>query len=123
MRKVGKNGFTKPLGTHIALEVYTKNNKLINDEERLKRIMRTACRRGKVHIINEVSNKFTPHGVSIVFVLSESHLSIHTWPEYGYVAVDIFTCGGNPEKIMDSMIKGLKSKRYDIMIKMDRGLF
>jgi S-adenosylmethionine decarboxylase proenzyme len=44
-------------------------------------------------VVDEVFHKFNPHGISGVVVIQESHLTIHTWPEYGYAAVDVFTCG------------------------------
>jgi S-adenosylmethionine decarboxylase proenzyme len=54
--------------------------------------MLAAARKGKATIVQDVFHQFSPHGVSGVVVISESHFAIHTWPEYGYAAVDLFTC-------------------------------
>ncbi|MBN1277064.1 MAG: adenosylmethionine decarboxylase, partial [Deltaproteobacteria bacterium] len=61
--------------------------------EKVEEIMLEAVRVSGAEIIKPVFHKFKPHGVSGVVVIAESHFSIHTWPEYGYCAVDIFTCG------------------------------
>lgn len=55
--------------------------------------MEEAAKRSGATIVDEVFHLFNPHGVSGVVVIAESHLAIHTWPEYGYAAVDLFTCG------------------------------
>jgi len=64
----------------------------LNDLGRIEEIAQEVARLGRVTVVQEVTHQFSPHGVSCVLVLSESHLAIHTWPEYGYVAVDLFTC-------------------------------
>ncbi|MDY6967701.1 MAG: adenosylmethionine decarboxylase [Spirochaetota bacterium] len=81
------------LGTQVIVELFDCNKVDINNTEKVKEIMLNAARISKATIIEHIFHKFSPHGISGVIVISESHFTIHTWPEYGYVAVDIFTCG------------------------------
>jgi S-adenosylmethionine decarboxylase len=68
-------------------------------------------------VLGDSFHRFSPQGVSGVVIIAESHLSIHTWPEYGYAAVDIFTCGTfvNPEKAAEVLIEKLGSKNHSVM--------
>ena len=74
-------------------------------------------------VLGESFHHFSPQGVSGVVVIAESHLSIHTWPEYGYAAVDIFTCGTSvePEKAAEVLIEKLGAKNHSLM-EIQRGL-
>lgn len=74
-------------------------------------------------VLGESFHRFSPQGVSGVVVIAESHLSIHTWPEYGYAAVDIFTCGNtvNPEKAAEVLIEKLGAENPSLM-EIQRGL-
>jgi len=76
-----------------------------------------AAKVARCHVIKDVFHKFSPHGVSGVVVVSESHLAIHTWPEHGYAAVDLFTCGdqGDPWVAYEYLAKGLKAGRVSAM--------
>jgi S-adenosylmethionine decarboxylase proenzyme len=64
----------------------------LDDLELIRKVSLEVARRDGLTVVQEVTHQFSPHGVSCVLVLAESHLSIHTWPEHGYVAVDLFTC-------------------------------
>ena len=81
------------LGRHTIVELYGCDTDLINDHEFVEELMLKAVELSGATIIRPVFHKFNPHGVSGVVVIAESHFSIHTWPEYGYCALDIFTCG------------------------------
>lgn len=83
----------KSLGKHLIVELYDCDRVRINDVAQVERIMVEAVKLSKATIIQPVFHQFSPHGVSGVVVIAESHFTIHTWPEYGYCAVDIFTCG------------------------------
>ncbi len=83
----------KSLGKHLIVELYECNRDLINDVAQVEKILVEAVERSKATIVQPVFHQFSPHGVSGVVVIAESHFSIHTWPEYGYCALDIFTCG------------------------------
>jgi len=80
------------LGRHLLIEYYECDEVLLADKERVRGILLEAARRARATIVTDVFHGFSPHGVSGVVVIAESHLAIHTWPEYGYAAVDVFTC-------------------------------
>jgi len=80
------------LGRHLLIEYYECDELLLADKERVRGILLEAARRARATIVTDVFHEFSPHGVSGVVVIAESHLAIHTWPEYGYAAVDVFTC-------------------------------
>ena len=83
----------KSLGRHLLAEFYGCDRETLNDSDRIKKIMEEAAITSGASIVQSVFHLFNPHGISGVVVIAESHLAIHTWPEYGYSAVDIFTCG------------------------------
>lgn len=83
----------KALGTHILVEFYDCNPTILNQPETIEKHMNIAAERAGATIVSSTFHHFSPHGVSGVVVIAESHLTIHTWPEYGYSAVDLFTCG------------------------------
>ncbi len=81
------------LGNHLLVELYNCDIKTINEVSRIEELLLEAVKISGANALNSTFHKFSPHGVSGVVVISESHFSIHTWPEYGYCALDIFTCG------------------------------
>lgn len=84
---------SKRLGRHILVEFYNCDNELLNDAGKIKEYMVEAANVAKATVVESIFHTFNPWGVSGVVVIQESHLTIHTWPEYGYAAVDLFTCG------------------------------
>ena len=82
-----------------------------------------AAKYAKANIVDVVFHNFSPNGISGMIVISESHLSIHTWPEYNFASVDIFTCGSavNPWKAYTYLHKHFKAKNVTA-IEMKRGL-
>jgi S-adenosylmethionine decarboxylase proenzyme len=74
-------------------------------------------------VLGESFHQFSPQGVSGVVVIAESHLFIHTWPEYGYAAADVFTCGNTvqPERAVEVLVRELESRNHS-MVEMRRGL-
>mgnify|MGYP000456923456 FL=1 len=81
------------LGRQILVEFYDCDSSSINDVEFIEEAMLNATKEANATIISHNFHKFSPYGVSGVVVIAESHVAIHTWPEYNYAAVDIFTCG------------------------------
>jgi len=81
------------LGRHILAEYYGCDIKILNDVKLIEHYMREAVLKSGATIIDSTFHRFNPHGVSGVVVIAESHMALHTWPEYGYAAVDFFTCG------------------------------
>ena len=111
------------LGTHLLVELRECNSKTLNDLKKVQEILVMAARVAKATIIETSFHKFSPFGISGVVVIAESHLTIHTWPEYGYAAVDIFTCGDTlqPEVAADYLVDKFHSKSPSI-VEMRRGL-
>ena len=87
---IGKKG---SLGQHVLVELYGCNTELLDEVLSIEKTMCEAAEKSQATIINVSFHHFSPYGVSGVVVIQESHLAIHTWPEYGYAAIDIFTCG------------------------------
>ena len=81
------------LGRHLLAEFYNCESGVLNDPEHIERLMNEAARLSGATVVQSVFHVFSPHGVSGVVVVEESHLAVHTWPEYGYAAVDYFSCG------------------------------
>ena len=81
------------LGRHLIVEYYDCDEQLINDVPYVERCMEQAAEAAGATIVNSTFHHFSPHGVSGVVVIEESHLAVHTWPEYGHASVDLFTCG------------------------------
>ena len=83
------------LGTHVLVDFYNCNTKSLNDVQFVRESLLEAARIAEAAIVTENFHIFSPHGISGVVIIQESHITIHTWPEYGYAAVDLFTCGSN----------------------------
>jgi S-adenosylmethionine decarboxylase len=84
----------KTIGRHLIAEFYGCGPQTLNEVETVRGRMRAAAELIGARIVGDTFHKFSPQGVSGSVVIAESHLSVHTWPENGYVAVDIYTCGG-----------------------------
>ena len=104
------------IGTHCIVELYGCPRELLNDERFVKDALREATSFGLATLMGEVSHKFHPQGVTALGLLAESHISIHTWPEYGYAAADIFTCGdrATPQRASDFLIRKFEAERYSL---------
>ena len=83
----------RALGRHILVEFFGCEPQVMNDVAKIETAMVDAAAKAGATVINSTFHHFSPYGVSGVVVIQESHLAIHTWPEYGYAAVDLFTCG------------------------------
>jgi len=81
------------LGKHILVEFYGCNSERLKDTDMLQQEFENAATMSGATVVDSTFHTFSPYGVSGVVVIAESHLTIHTWPEYGYAAVDLFTCG------------------------------
>jgi len=103
------------MGKHLLLEVYDVDFLLLNDSNTLQNIMIGGINRAKMTILNVFSHCFVPQGCTIVIALAESHVSCHTWPENGCLAIDVYTCGDkNPKLIAVELLKYLNSDNYSI---------
>ncbi|MCS6961352.1 MAG: adenosylmethionine decarboxylase [Deltaproteobacteria bacterium] len=111
------------LGRHCICEFYDCDTGLLNNIKYLKSLFTTCAKDAGATVVKVVFHKFSPHGVSGVVIIAESHLSVHTWPEFGYAAVDVFTCGPllNNTKIAESLKEGLKAKKASVTM-LQRGI-
>ncbi len=81
------------LGRHLLAEFYDCNPNILNNLQLVQEAMLSAATACGATVVDSKFHHFSPYGVSGAVIISESHLAIHTWPEYGYAAVDLFTCG------------------------------
>ena len=103
---------------HLLLELYRCDYEKLNDESFLRCTLNRAAKLAKATVLNLISNKFEPQGVTAIALLAESHISIHTWPESNYSAIDIFTCGQNmmPELASQYLIEALKAEEHFLRV-------
>lgn len=80
-------------GRHLILDLYNCNKELLDDYQALQELIEIALQMSNAKILRIIGEKFKPQGVTLLALLAESHCSIHTWPELGYAAVDLYTCG------------------------------
>jgi S-adenosylmethionine decarboxylase len=104
------------LGRHVLLELGECNEGKLNDLEFVKSTMLNAAVETGATVIGEIFHQFSPQGVTGVVAIAESHVCIHTWPEFRYAAVDIFTCGDGfePNDAAQLIIERLESRRPEV---------
>ncbi|MDQ7792843.1 MAG: adenosylmethionine decarboxylase [bacterium] len=112
------------LGRHVLAEIYGCDPRILDDVEGVEKILVQAAVEAGAEVRQVAFHKFSPQGISGVVVISESHLAIHTWPEYGYAAVDVFTCGDrvNPWDACNRIVKKFDAKQVQAT-EMRRGMF
>ena len=104
-------------GQHLLAEYHGCDNELLNDPRRIETLMRAAAEAAQATVVASTFHCFSPQGVSGVVVIEESHLSIHTWPECGYAAVDFFTCGEcEPSRAHELLQAELSAQRAEVMM-------
>ncbi len=111
------------LGKHVLLELKDCNPSILNDLDYLRQILPAAASEAGATVLGESFHQFQPQGVSGVVIIAESHVFIHTWPECGYAAVDIFTCGSSvdPEKAAQILIRQLEARNHTVL-EIQRGI-
>jgi S-adenosylmethionine decarboxylase len=112
------------LGRHLLLELRECNEAVLDDLKYLERALVSAAEESGATVLDKSFHHFAPQGVSGVVLIAESHLSLHTWPEHAYAAVDIFTCGTTVkiEVAADALIRQLGS-RDPSLLEVKRGVF
>ncbi|HBC96751.1 MAG TPA: S-adenosylmethionine decarboxylase proenzyme [Clostridium sp.] len=112
------------LGRHILAEIYGCDARILNDEDFIKKVMVNSALKAGAEVREAIFHKFSPQGVSGVVIISESHLTVHTWPELGYAAVDVFTCGNriNPWDACNYMTEKFNAKNMTAT-EVKRGIF
>ena len=104
------------VGKHCILELYDCDPSKLDDEVFLRSAITQAAERAGATLLNLITHQFQPQGVTGLALLAESHISIHTWPEAGYAAVDVFTCGDHtmPEKACAVLSEELGSSHQSL---------
>ena len=107
---------TDMVGKHCILELYNCDPAKLDDEAFLRTAITTAAKRAGATLLNLITHRFEPQGVTGLALLAESHISIHTWPESGYAAVDVFTCGDHtmPERACAVLSEELHAARFKL---------
>ena len=104
------------VGKHCILELYGCDSTKLDDELFLRATITAAAKRAGATLLNLITHRFEPQGVTGLALLAESHISIHTWPESGYAAVDVFTCGDHtmPEKACAVLVDELLADTHKL---------
>ncbi len=111
------------LGRHLLLELQICNEEVLDDLNFLKDCLNEAAVQSGATVVGESFYHFSPYGVSGVVNIAESHIAIHTWPEYRYAALDVFTCGNDvdPEKVARLITERLGAQSHSL-IELRRGI-
>ncbi len=109
----------RTLGRHILIEYYGCDEKIIENNALIEELMNEAARRSGATIVDSVFHYFNPYGVSGAVIIEESHLTIHTWPEYQYASVDVYTCGDSVDpwiaaNFLEKEFAAKKSESFEI---------
>lgn len=100
------------MGTHLVVDAWQAPAELLNDPEAIRKALIEAITEGQATLIDLCVHQFSPYGVTATATLAESHIAIHTWPEHGYFAADLFFCGaGKPQVAMQVLQTALKAEQ------------
>ena len=107
------------IGKHVYGNMYELDERYIANLDYLTKLVVDSAKIGNMHIVELVTKKFSPYngiegGVSVIALIEESHIALHTWPESSYATLDIYSCGeaSNPEVAFRYIISKIKPKRY-----------
>jgi S-adenosylmethionine decarboxylase len=102
-------------GRHLILDLYECDQELLDDYDELERLLQVALNMAGAKILRVFGEKFQPQGVTLLALLAESHASIHSWPELGYCAIDLYTCGDttNTHRAAEFLKTKLKAKQSE----------
>jgi S-adenosylmethionine decarboxylase proenzyme len=104
-------------GQHYLIDFVDCDPEITQQVEPIREIVMRAAKECGATILNDLFHQFQPMGVSGVVVIAESHISVHTWPENGFVAIDIFTCGEmQPQVAVDIMRKDFRAKEATVKV-------
>ncbi|MBI1978921.1 MAG: adenosylmethionine decarboxylase [Candidatus Aenigmarchaeota archaeon] len=99
-------------GYHICADLYGCSKKLLDDIRFVKTTVKEAVKASGLELIGIRLHKFNPHGITGYALLKTSHVALHTWPEFNYAAIDVFSCDGKKkaEKAMKFLLEKFKPK-------------
>lgn len=105
----------KQLGTHLILDAWDCPPAALDDVDLIRATLLEAIERGGATLIELCTHRFSPQGVTATATLAESHIAIHTWPEHGYFAADVFFCGeGDPAEALDHIRTALDAGDWQV---------
>ena len=106
------------LGMHVLYELYDCPAAPLDNRERMREVLYDAVRSVKMTPLEDASHRYKPQGVSVVILVAESHIAIHTWPEYGYAAVDFFSCRTDidPQRVRSVLEHALNPGRVEMQV-------
>lgn len=112
------------LGRHLILEAWGCCKEIVDSVDAVKSILIKATESTHATLVDVVCHRFSPYGVTGVAILAESHISVHTWPEHGYAAVDVFLCGDtiNPQNAASFITQAFHAQETSLMV-LERGDF
>lgn len=103
------------LGRHLVAELYDCSPTALDDVDTVRSAMRAAANAVGATVVGELFHRYAPQGVTGTLLIAESHLSVHTWPEAGYAAIDVFTCGGlDPNPAVQGLCADLGAASYRV---------
>jgi S-adenosylmethionine decarboxylase len=110
-----------PVGLHCLLELYDCPVRLLDDVDFIQKVLQQGAERARSTLIQQITHQFHPQGVTALALLAESHISIHTWTEVGYAAMDVFTCGRDvrPEEACKYFVQVFEAKHH-VLIQVPR---
>ncbi len=114
---------TTPEGKHLIVELLGCDYDLLNSISNNENVLVSAAKKINTNVLNTYFRQFEPQGVTGVVVIEESHLSCHSWPEVGYVAIDIFTCGQtDPREALGILKEGFNAQEVCYVV-LNRGRY
>ncbi len=118
---VKENKTKKYSGIHLIAEFW--NGEIVEDVSRMKKILAAAVKKANNTPLEVIIHKFQPQGMTGIVLLAESHIAIHTWPEFNYIALDIYTCGNkaNPFKALEYLKEKFHPQKFEFR-KLKRGI-
>tara|TARA_B110000305_G_C19309354_1_gene573243 strand:- start:275 stop:667 length:393 start_codon:yes stop_codon:yes gene_type:complete len=107
------------VGIHYIVDIDDLNTDLINNNTSLIEICDKALEIGEVTILNKMIHHFEPHGLTLLYLLTESHFSVHTWPEHHKIRIDFFSCEKNEDKcnaVIEHLKKGMNCMGMKVLV-------
>ncbi len=112
-----------PLGQSLAIDLHHCERARIADADVVKEVMIKAAKQSGATVVDSHFHQFAPQGISGVVIITESHFAIHTWPEHGFAAVDLFTCGSsvNLQRAVSLIKEGFGASNATVTLHLERG--
>lgn len=104
-------------GSHVVADCFDCNKTLITQFEDFKKSLNEVCDLYEITVLNRFIHVFSNNSFTVLYALAESHISIHTWPETNYIAMDVYTCGKmNPHDVFLSIVELFECTKYKCVV-------